>query len=226
MILPVQIHVEQISKEELFQYNKQEEVISYCRKCSNYKKNHSCPDFAFDTVSLLAPFTYATIVLTEIDTKPIRENWDRMEASMFPSRVLTNYAKKETPLASIISMYAFETIKNKMADLLLDLEKEYASALSLPPGSCTRCEVCTKEQGESCQYPGKLRYSLEALGFLVSQIYKDHFQMELGWAAEQLPDHFCTCSVLMTKSSINVERIEERLSHDLVDAFNLNRRSV
>ena len=214
MILPVKTRVKQISKDELFQFNKQEEVITYCQNCSNYKKNHSCPDFAFDAESLLAPFTHATIILTEIDTEPIRENWDQMEASMFSSRILTNYAnkkKKEMPLASIISMYAFEAVKNEMADRLLELENAFEPAFSLPPGSCTRCEVCTKEQGKSCRYPDKLRYSLEALGFLVSEIYKEHFQMELGWAAGELPECFCTCSVLMSDKEIDETWLMKRL---------------
>ena len=214
MKLPVKVQIKQISKAELMKSHRFEEVLGYCQHCSNYNKNHSCPDFSFEAEALLMPFNYATIILTQIDSEPIRNNWDQMTAATFPSRVLENYVKEddeELPLASVISMFAFEEIKNQMADRLISLEKQFDSALSLPPGSCTRCETCTKNVGKSCIYPEKLRYSLEALGFLVSDIYMKHFDLKLGWANGELPERFITCSVLMTQEKIDEGWVEEKL---------------
>jgi len=215
MKLPVKVQIKQISKAELMKSHRFEEVLGYCQHCSNYNKNHSCPDFSFEAEALLMPFNYATIILTQIDSEPIRNNWDQMTAAMFPSRVLENYVKEddeELPLASVISMFAFEEIKNQMADRLISLEKQFDSALSIPPGCCTRCHRCTKKDGKSCVYPEKLRYSLEALGFLVSDIYIRHFDLELGWASGQLPKRFCSCSVFMTNARINEEWIRTEFS--------------
>ncbi len=222
MKLPVKVQIKQISKAELMKSHRFEEVLGYCQHCSNYNKNHSCPDFSFEAEALLMPFNYATIILTQIDSEPIRNNWDQMTAAMFPSRIIENYVKEEDeelPLASVISMFAFEEIKNQMADRLLSLEKQLDSALSIPPGCCTRCHSCTKNDGKSCVYPEKLRYSLEALGFLVSDIYIRYFDLELGWASEELPKRFCSCSVLMTNARINEEWIRTEFSDLFMELY-------
>lgn len=204
MNLPVRIRIKQIEAKDLFESYSYNEVMSYCQHCSNYNQNHSCPDFSFDTEEMISSFDYATIILTEIDTDPIRSNMDSLHVANFSSRVLENYAiqqKDEISLPSTISMFAFEMIKNEMASRLLLMEQEVEPALSLPPGSCTKCAICGKRKGKPCTFPEQLRYSLEALGFLVSDIYKKHFDLELGWATGELPERFCTCSVLMTKAN-------------------------
>ena len=203
MILPVKIRVKQVSKEELFEAHRKEEVLTYCQRCSNYEKNHSCPDFDFDAVRYLEPYEHATVILTEIETQPIQSIINQLDALNFQSRVFNNYMKEESDekidMSDIVSMHAFEDIKNQMSDQLLLLEDQIDQSIGLPPGSCTRCAVCLKQESLACRFPEMLRYSLEALGFLVSEIYKAHFDMELGWAKGELPKQFCTCSVLMTK---------------------------
>lgn len=203
MNLPVKIRVKQVKKETLFQAYKSEEVLVYCQRCSNYEKNYTCPDFDFDAAGYLNSYEYATVILTEIDTKPIQSIFNQLDASNFQSRVLNNYMKEASgekiDMSSIVSMHAFEDIKNQMSDQLLLLEDQIDHSLGLPPGSCTRCAVCLKQEGLACRFPEKLRYSLEALGFLVSDIYQMNFDMELGWAKGELPKRFCTCSVLMAK---------------------------
>jgi predicted metal-binding protein len=215
MRLPVQVKVKQITKEALFRAYKSEEVITYCQRCSNYEKNYSCPDFPFQATEYLKAYPYATVILTEIDTTELQNLLDHLEERPFDSSVLRSYIKsnkQEIPLSSKISMYAFETIKDQMADQLLAAEKEIEGSLGLPPGCCTRCERCLKTMGQGCRYPQKLRYSLEALGFLVSVIYRDCFDMELGWAKDQLPKRFCTCSVLMTREKIKEDLIIKNLA--------------
>ncbi len=210
MKLPVKIRLKQMNKETLFEAYQHEEVLTYCQSCSNYEKNYSCPDFDFDAVSYLEPYHYATVILTEIDTEPIQSQIDRLDVSGLSSRVLESYQKEKpdetVDMTSVISMYAFNSIKDQMADQLIELEKEMDHTIGLPPGSCTKCVVCSKLQGEPCRFIETLRYSLEALGFLVSEIYKRSFDLELGWAKNTLPERFCSCSVLMSK-----ERIDETM---------------
>ncbi|BES65010.1 hypothetical protein SANA_14490 [Gottschalkiaceae bacterium SANA] len=215
MNLPVKIRVKQVKKEMLFEAYKHKEVLTYCQRCNNYGKNYSCPDFFFDTVAYLEPYKYATIILTEVDTQQIQMQWHQLDPNQLDSRVRSNYLMEEPDqkldMKSIVSMYAFENIKNQMADQLLALETKIDDSVGLPPGSCTKCATCRKSLGEPCRFPETLRYSLEALGFLVSGIYKQLFDLELAWSKDELPTSFCSCSALMTKEKCDEIIILESL---------------
>lgn len=215
MKLTVKVRLKQLKKSTLFEAYKKEEVLGYCQRCNNYGKNFSCPDFVFDTISYLEPYNYATIIMTEIDTQPIKEQIDKLEIANLSSRVFNNYIKEKPDevvgISSAISMYAFNDIKDQMADKLIEIEKEIDNTVGLPPGSCTKCVTCLKQQGKQCIYPETLRYSLEALGFMVSDIYKQCFDLELGWIKGELPVAFYSCSALMTKEKINEDMILDKL---------------
>lgn len=116
-------------------------------------------------------------------------------------------------------MYAFNDIKDQMTDKLIEIEKDIDNTVGLPPGSCTKCVTCLKQQGEPCISPETLRYSLEALGFMVSDIYKQCLDLELGWAKGELPAAFYSCSALMTKEKIDGTMILDKL-HGIV--LNIN----
>ncbi|WP_113676041.1 DUF2284 domain-containing protein [Vallitalea guaymasensis] len=221
MKLTVKVRLKQLTKETLFEAYKREEVLGYCKRCGNYGKNYSCPEFEFDTIRYLEPYNYATIILTEIDTQPIKAQIDRFGIGDFRSDVFNNYIKNKpndvVDIKSAISMYAFNNIKNQMTDKLIQIEKDIDNLVGLPPGSCTRCSTCLKQQGKPCIYPETLRYSLEALGFMVSDIYKKCFDLELGWTKGELPVAFNSCSALMTK-----EKICEGVILDKLDGIVLN----
>lgn len=221
MELTIKVRLKQIKKETLFEAYKKEEVLGYCQRCNNYGKNFSCPDFKFDTITYLEHYNYATIIMTEVDTQPIKAQIDKLEIENMLSRVYNNYVKDKTnqvvDISSVISMYAFNDVKDQMADRLIELEKDIDNTVGLPPGSCTRCITCLKQQGGQCIYPETLRYSLEALGFKVSDIYIQCFDLELGWTKGALPEAFYSCSALMTK-----EKIDEAIILDKLDGMVLN----
>ncbi|MPN18077.1 hypothetical protein SDC9_165435 [bioreactor metagenome] len=216
MKLPIKVRLKQLKKAELFEAYKKEEVLGYCQQCNNYGKNFSCPDLMFDTKSYLEPYNYATIIMTEIDTQPIKEQIDKLEIANLSSRVFNNYIKDKqdevVDISSVISMYAFNDIKDQMTDKLIEIEKDIDNTVGLLPGSCTKCVTCFKQQGKTCIYPEALRYSLEALGFMVSDIYKQCFDLELGWTNGELPVAFYSCSALMTKEKINETMILDKLN--------------
>lgn len=223
MELNVKIRLKQLKKETLLESYKKEEVLGYCQRCNNYGKNFSCPDFMFDTTSYLEPYNYATIIMTEIDTQPIKAQIDKLEIVNLSSRVLNNYIKEKpdevVDISSAISMYTFNNIKDQMTDKLIEIEKDIDNTVGLPPGSCTKCVTCLKQQGKPCIYSETLRYSLEALGFMVSDIYKQCFDLELGWSKGEIPITFYSCSALMTKEKINEATILDKL-HGMV--LNIN----
>jgi len=215
MKLTVKVRLKQLTKETLFEAYKREEVLGYCKRCGNYGKNYSCPEFEFDTIRYLEQYNYATIIMTEIDTKPIKAQIDKFDIDDLRSDVYNNYVKnkpdKIVDINSIITMYAFNNIKNQITDKLIQIEKDIDNSVGLPPGSCTRCSTCLKQQGKPCIYPETLRYSLEALGFMVSDIYKKFFDLELGWTKGELPVIFNSCSVLMTEDRISKDVILDEL---------------
>ncbi|WP_190285280.1 DUF2284 domain-containing protein [Clostridium sp. JN-1] len=216
MKLTVKIRLKQLKKETLFEAYKKEEVLSYCQRCSNYSSNFSCPDFKFDAARYLEFYNYAAVIMTEIDTQPIKAQMDNLKAADFKSRVFKNNMKgkpdEQVNISSVISMYAFNDVKDQMADKLIEIEKGMDGVIGLPPGSCTRCEACCKQQEKPCIHPDTLRYSLEALGFKVSDIYKQCFDLELVWTKDVLPAALYSCSALMTKEKISESMILDKLN--------------
>ena len=223
MKLKAEISAVQIPMEQLMVSHKLEKVLGYCKNCSNYMKNYSCPDFQFDIMEYLNEYTYATVIMTKIDSESLNEKLlnESVNEDSFNSKVFTNYKKEnlktDIDLNSKISMFMFSEVKDYMTDKLLEIEKNYKKSVSLPPGSCTRCDVCLKRQGEQCLHPDKLRYSLEALGFLVSDIYRDIFESELGWSNENLPESFSTCSAFLTKDIIKVSELKKDIGKIVVE---------
>ncbi len=156
--LPVKYHIRTIEKEVLMNTFKQEEVLSYCGRCSNYGKNHSCPSGALDTLGILGDYKYVTVILTEIPTDAVENRWEEIEKRTFDSRVLTNYIKarqsKDEAQTSVdqrtaLSMYVFNHVKDVLTDLLIEAEGLYNNAYSSPPGSCTKCVVCSKKANDA-----------------------------------------------------------------------------
>jgi len=209
--LPITLKAKQIPLKEMLTSYKYEEVRGYCSNCSNYKKNYSCPDFKFNTPDYLELYKHATVIMTQVDTDLIKEHSAAFKDQVYSSRVYTNYINhhEEVPYdwISAMSMYAFNEVKDILSDRLLLIEDNFSNSISLPPGSCTRCKTCLKQLGKACAEPDKLRYSLEALGFLVSDIYKQVFGIELGWTEKELPASFNSCSVFLSKEPIDVEQV-------------------
>ena len=221
MRIRANVKLKEVEMKSLMQCHKPVEVQGYCANCSNYEKNYTCPGFDFDELKYLEPYKYATLIMTHIETDEIRSNQAEYEKKNYPSRVFTNYVKNNpnvpTDWKSMISMYVFDHVKGQVEEALLNIEKQSPDIVGLPPGSCTRCEVCTRELGRPCVFPEQIRYSLEALGFLVSDIYKDHFNLELAWAGQELSASFNTCSAILSKNPLKQDKILKNLGKIGVD---------
>lgn len=215
MNIPVSVDVRLLSKDELMKTYEPEEVLGYCHACDNFEKNHSCPVFSFETKDYLQDYNYAFVIMTTIESKIIEEQKEALAAKHYPSQVYENYLRTATDdqkdFNMMVSMYAFNTIKDEVTERLLRLENIFEGTLSLPPGSCTYCSLCSKQLGKECVRLKDLRYSLEALGFLVSSIYDRVFGKSLTWVEDGLPETFDTCSVLMSKEKLEVNEVSEAL---------------
>lgn len=217
MKVNAEVRLVQVDINELLQCHKPVEVNGYCESCSNYKRNYTCPGFEFDVLKRIESFKYATLIMTQIDTRDIKAKQSAIEKKTYTSRVFTNYVKHNpdvpTDWKAMLSMYVFDHVKGILEKQLLDLETTYENSMSLPPGSCTRCAECTRISSKPCLYPEDIRYSLEALGFLVSDIYKNYFKIELGWTDDDLPESFNTCSALFSKNPLNQDDIISKLGN-------------
>lgn len=202
------------TKQELFVAYKPDEAYEGCRRCSNYSWNYSCPELPYTAEEYLKDYDYVIFVLAEIHTEPIQGYLEYWDVADFPSRVLTNHLKrlenKQVGLTSAVSMNLYNQIKDIMTERLLAMEDEM-DVLGLPPGSCTRCKDCLKEIDKPCVHPEKIRHSIEALGFLVSDIYRVFFDKKLGWTSGKLSEVIHSCNVIFTKEEIREEAIKPYL---------------
>ncbi len=212
MKLRAAISIQTVPMQRLMQCHKEKEVLGYCAQCSNYMKNHSCPDFDFDVKTLLEAYSHVAVIMTRIDTASIKAQESELTERAFDSDVYARYASDNDSVSddwqTRLSMFVFDAVKAQMSEKLLTLEEHIPLSLGLPPGACTRCKKCLKNTGAPCLHEDKLRYSLEALGFLVSDIYREIFDYQLQWTQNTLPDTFTTCSALLVQEGVNVSDIE------------------
>ena len=68
---------------------------------------------------------------------------------------------------------------------MLEQETQQKGSLALFAGSCVNCplEKCTRVDAKECPFSNTMRTSLEALGFDVSKIAKEIFDIEILWNA-------------------------------------------
>lgn len=216
MKLAIELKTKQILIEELYKVYNFDEVLGYCFQCNNYKNNYSCPDLPFNPKEYLSNYKYVTLILTEILTRPIQTHLDEFDTNDLVSQVQQLHMPigedGNYNIADAIAMKCFNNVKDIMADELIELEITNEGSISSPPGSCTRCSQCTKTVGDDCLHPQKLRYSLEALGFLISELYIEFFGIELDWSNGELPKAYHTCSALFHKEEIDSKLIVKQLS--------------
>jgi predicted metal-binding protein len=196
----LKIKKEVISKSQYMKYYKKDTVVEFCKACNNYMKNHSCPDFDFLTEDYLEPYDKMLILLTEIDSKEIRDNIEYFKGVVYESKEAKRYGHDgdfDSQFINFLSVYIFEKTKNFMSKKILKYEDQVKGALGLFPGSCSLCSVCEKENNKPCVYPDKMRYSLEALGFMVSDFYDEVFNQEIIWSQGELPSKFTSCSAIL-----------------------------
>lgn len=208
--IAVDFNIKCYTKQELFIAYKPDETYEGCRRCSNYSWNYSCPELPYTAEEYLKDYDYVLFALAEIHTESILDYMQYWDVSDFPSRVLTNHLKrldnKEVQLSSAVSTNLYNQIKDIMTERLLVMETDL-DVLGLPPGSCTRCTNCLKEFGTPCVHPDKIRYSIEALGFLVSDIYRQFFDKELDWSKGKLADTIHSCNVIFSKERLTADAV-------------------
>ncbi len=210
LLLSPEIYVKTITSEQLFDSYQFVTVRSYCQNCNCHDKNYSCPPFAPSGEKYIVGDNDIALLLTLLDTAPLNHNFEMIATREYPSETRDDYNKhgKELSPYTAISMYAFDDMKAKVQKKLFALEKKFGF-ISLPPGKCSLCSTCQRILGNACARPNELRFSLESLGFLVSDLMLRHFDYQITWTENSFSPHFTTLSAMVLSEKLPVEKIKK-----------------
>lgn len=110
----------------------------------------------------------------------------------------------------------FGPTKKSLGRALIEMSKRYPVEV-LIAGNCFLCKPCTKVSGKPCAHPDQMKYSLESLGFHVSDICENLLGVSLEWDTDN-PTYLATAAVLFKESNVNQddkEKLTERILHEL-----------
>ena len=151
----------------------------YCRDCPHHGRFWSCPPFDFDPMTVWKGYDRLLLYLCKVTFHRDR---------LFPGERRA-FEERELP-----------HIKAAMARELLALEGERPGSLALFAGRCDLCPVCARVAGEPCRMPGRMRYSLEALGGDCGGALERYFGETLQWAkGNKLPEQLLLLGGLLMK---------------------------
>ncbi|MBO4359382.1 MAG: metal-binding protein [Eubacteriaceae bacterium] len=162
-------------------YVRAKEFIEYCRQCPNYGRIWSCPEYDFDTEEYFRKFSTLRVIGLKIIYSPeMRE------------KTLSREELREVIAGSL------RVERKKLDEYLRGLEEE-TGGTALNAGSCTLCpEGCARPDGESCRFPGRMRYSLESLGADITATIGDLLGIDLIWDSEgKLPEYYTLVAGLL-----------------------------
>jgi predicted metal-binding protein len=137
-------------------YHRPDDIYDYCKSCGYYNQNHSCPDHSSDILSKYNQDDYISVYLLTMSYS------DDSDLSL-------EYRITRHKLDLSIKAFELSTESN-----------------ALIPGRCLLCDPCKKSLSRLCPYPGRMRYSLETLGFNLSDLAKNEFDFELKWDQQQI----------------------------------------
>ncbi|MCK4957378.1 MAG: DUF2284 domain-containing protein [Candidatus Cloacimonetes bacterium] len=178
--------IKSVSISRLWEFHKAEEVHGYCQRCPKYGKFWSCPPLEFDMEQYIKQFSIATIVGVKIPLNPALDK----------AAALEHYQQQKTIINS----------------KFLALESELSEAKVLIAGNCQACKSCTRPKGLPCLYPNKMRHSLEALGFKVSDICEHILNEKLQWSKDKMPSYLFAILAILSNEEIDFEKVRREFS--------------
>lgn len=168
-------------KQYVEKYYDWEKYNGFCKQCPNYGKIWSCSPYDFDTEDYIKGYKYIYIIGTKID---------------LDKNLIKNVTNKDE--VTKLTYEILNRVRKSQEANLLELEKKYPNSKSLYAGSCILCEKCARLDNKPCRNKDKMRYSLESLGFDVSNTISDVLGIKLIWANDRLPEYFTLVSGFLT----------------------------
>lgn len=166
--------------------------VQMCKKgCVNYGKKYSCPPFAPNFEFLMENKEGLFVVLFKCDLKEINS---------------TEYNKIR--IANVC-------LKSRMVKLMRFLENKFGT-IFLSTGACNLCKSCKVKLNESCKYPDKKRYSLEAVGIDCDDLCESLFKTSLLWYKnKKSPQYSCVVCGLIC-DEVDSKKIKEELNQFII----------
>lgn len=160
----------------LLSYFEGSKIENACKVgCPNYGKKWSCPPFAksFPTIGRL----YSSACLLCFSTE-----------MSFYSDIKNEYLAVKA---------ANVTLKSLIEQCARKIET-YTGGNALLSGSCRLCKPCGRKNGNPCQHPDKMRYSMEATALNVQRICLDFLAHPLLWyESKNLPEYTSVVSLIL-----------------------------
>ncbi|PAB57517.1 DUF2284 domain-containing protein [Anaeromicrobium sediminis] len=181
--------IKEITMKDLKKYYNPEEVLGYCANCNNHEKIWSCPPYDFNVDEYINKYEYAYIIGSKIYLKGHKGTVDEINE---------------------LSLEILEDVRGGLDKKIIKEEDE--NNVVLYAGRCIICKDCTRIKNKACIKPDKMRYSLESLGFKVSEITSGLLKEEILWAKESLPEYFLLVSAIFSKEKIKDEKIDRLLN--------------
>lgn len=167
----------------LLMYHKPEEVFGYCKRCPKYGQYWSCPPYDFNILDLINKFTHATVIGVRIN--------------------LLKSGSKDDAIAEFFKK------REALSRKLIEIESIHPNTEVLYGGNCAFCDNCSRSANLPCIAPDKKRFSLESLGFKVSEITKDFLEEELQWGkGDDIPDYLMSVFAVFSKTLIDLSKFK------------------
>lgn len=177
------------AEEYIRRYRDAERFAGLCRQCGRYGRCWACPPFSFDAEEYLSGFGTAHLIAVRIEPgERLRALCADAGQSEKQGRVLLNEARCELDAR------------------LLAMEEAWPGSRAFFAGTCFDCPAgtCTRPSDLPCVRPGKIRPSLEALGFDLGRTAAELLGIELRWSTDgRLPEYFTLISGFFTNHSID-----------------------
>lgn len=149
-------------------YRNVRRFLEYCKQCPRYGNLWCCPPFDHDID--LSGYNQVLLIGTTI-------HFDDATRAACHTPEESNATAKQS----------IDEVWKDLLPRLYQLERSH-------PGSrcftiqCRLCgkQDCTRPQGQPCRHPGKLRNSLEAIGFDVEATARDLLGITLEWSTDGL----------------------------------------
>lgn len=177
-------------------YHNPDHFIEYCKNCSNYATQWTCPPYDNHPINQIRNYEYIHIIGTKITLGEEKNKQITPDQQAKYSRDIITKIRKELDAS------------------LLDFEKKYSPGFITYPGNCLQCtpEQCTRIIGQPCRRPHKARPSLEACGFDMLRTASEQLGTQLKWMQNNhLPSYFMLISALFTNKQIDSDWIYRHL---------------
>lgn len=183
MVNYMSIKVKTTTIKELLKYHKPEEIFGHCKRCPKYGQFWSCPPYDFNLMEHINKFSFASIIAVRI----------YLSSRVHEEAINEFFEKRE-----------------KLSNSLMEIESQKNGSEILYGGNCTYCKVCSRTNGESCIAPKMKRFSLESLGFKVSEILESLMKEKLQWSkGSSTPEYLMSVYAIFSSNEISSVYIKD-----------------